>query len=131
MLQRLARTKYVREARANPVDLSVLRRRPSRRVWLGIFLAVLSYVIGWPVILFLGYLSYRLQEPLVVAIGGPITYGISHLTFVVGSWLAGSAYFPTLTRWATRKAFDRFLGPLPDAEEATDAADVRGGLDPR
>ena len=76
MLRRLGGTKYVREARATPVDLSVLRRRPTRRVWLGIFLAVLSYVIGWPVILFLGYLAYRLQEPLVVAIGGPVTYGI-------------------------------------------------------
>ena len=132
MLHRLERTRYVRDARANPVDLGVLRRRPSRRVWLGIFLAVLSYVIGWPVILFLGYLSYRLQEPLVVAIGGPITYGISHLTFLAGSWLAGSAYLPTLMRWATRKAFDRFLGPLPQAAETSETAGAaRAGPDPR
>jgi hypothetical protein len=124
ILRRLARTKYVRDARANPVELSALRRRPTKRVWFGIFLAVLSYTIGWPVILLLGYLAYRLHEPLVVAIGGPLMYGISHLTFLAGTWFAGSAYVPTFMRWATRKAFERFLGPAAETTVATEGEEA-------
>ncbi|MBI5488315.1 MAG: hypothetical protein HY905_13360 [Deltaproteobacteria bacterium] len=110
ILGRLARTAYVREALARPVELSALKRRPTKRVWFGIFLAALSYTIGWPVILFLGWLAYRLEQPLVIAIGGPVTYGISHLTFLAGAYFAGSGYVPTFLRWATRRFFERFAG---------------------
>jgi hypothetical protein len=123
ILRRLARTAYVRNALAHPVELAALRRRPTKRVWFGIFLAALSYTIGWPVILFLGWLAWRLQEPLLVGIGGPVMYGISHLTFLAGAYFAGSEYMPTFFRWATRRFFERFLGPSSAVAEHDGAGD--------
>ena len=134
ILERLARTAYVRRALEQPVDLGALRRRPTRRVWFGIFLAVLSYVICWPVILFLGWLAWRLEQPLVVVVGGPVVYGISHLTFLAGAYFAGSEYMWTVLRWATRRFFRRFHGLPADATTGSgsgaDGSDTRqpGGV---
>ena len=125
-MQRLARTSYVAEALAHPVDLGALRHRPTARVWVGLFLALLSYMIGWPVIALLGYLAVRLQQPLVLAIGGPVTYGVSHGTFLVGAWLAGRDYLPILMRWAARRAFRKLLGAEPEPVTPPDGGGTGG-----
>lgn len=128
---RLAETSYVKGALANPVELSALRKRPTKRVWVGVFLAAFAYVIGWPVILLLGYLAYYFQEPLVVVIGGPVAYGISHLTFLAGAYLAGADYVRIFMRWATRRLFEKLLGPQREAAAPQDEGGSAGDADGR
>lgn len=104
----LMERRFVREALDAPVDLSVLRARPTPRVWTGLGLVGLSYLIGWPAVALLAWLALRWQEPLLVVIGGPLTYGASHLLFLAGSWLAGSRYLWILFQWAVRRVAERF-----------------------
>jgi hypothetical protein len=115
MVAKFARLRFVREALAEEVDLSVLRVRPTPRVWLGLGLVGLSYVIGWPAVGLLGVIAYWLSEPLIVAIGGPVTYGLSHLVFLAGSWLAGAQYIGICLRWAARKVIEKLGGAPPVA----------------
>lgn len=63
-----------------------------------------SYVIGWPAVGLLALIAFHLGETLIVVIGGPIVYGLSHLVFLAGLFLAGEHYAPFFFRWATRKA---------------------------
>jgi hypothetical protein len=106
----LARTRFGREAMEEKTDLSLLRARPTARVRLGLGLIGFSYVIGWPAVGLLAWIAYHLGEPLIVAIGGPATYGLSNLVFWVGSWLAGARYVRILLRWATRKVIEKIAG---------------------
>jgi hypothetical protein len=62
------------------------------REWLGLGLVALSYLIGWPVVALLALAAYRLEEPLLLGIGGPLAYGLSHLVFLAGSWLAAGVW---------------------------------------
>jgi hypothetical protein len=131
-LLRLARTSYVQGALASPVDTSLLRRRPTKREGAGLFLVLLSYILGWPAVAFFGYLAYRIREPLVLGIGGPVIYGFSHVVFFVGAYLAGADTIKTFMRWATRKGFERLLGPQQDpvvdrgARQAEDEGEGEG-----
>ncbi len=117
IVRRLVRISFVREAMERKADLSSLPSKPQPRVWVGLGLVALSYIIGWPAVGLLAVISYFLNEPLVVAIGGPLTYGLSHIVFMVGSWLAGSIYVVFFLRWATRRAIEKMGGtvtpPLP------------------
>jgi hypothetical protein len=110
IVARLARLGFVRNALAEEADLSVLRTRPAPRVWLGLGLVALSYLIGWPAVGLLAAIAYRLGEPLIVAVGGPLTYGLSHLVFLAGSWLAGAQYVRVLLHWGIRRTFARLAG---------------------
>ncbi len=107
--ERLARTAYVRDALEHPPDLREIRRKPSPRVWAGLFLVGLSYVIGWPAVAALGVLAAWFREPLIIAVGGPLTYGLSHLVFLAGAWLAGARYVRLLMKHATRRLMERIL----------------------
>ena len=110
MVRRLLRIRFVREAVQEKADLALLRTRPTPRVWVGLGLVALSYLIGWPAVGVLALIAYHLHEPLVLAVGGPLTYGLSHLVFLAGSWLAGSRYGVTLLRWATRRVVEKIGG---------------------
>jgi peptidoglycan-N-acetylglucosamine deacetylase len=110
MTARLAATRFVREAFAEKADLKALRVKPTPRVWIGLGLVGFSYVIGWPAIGLLAWISYHLREPLIVAIGGPATYGLSHLVFLAGSYLAGVHYVQIILRWATRRLMELLTG---------------------
>jgi hypothetical protein len=54
-------------------------------------------------------LAVYLQKPLVAIIGGPLTYGLSHLVFLAGMYLAGAEYTRIFLRWATRMAVEKFM----------------------
>ncbi len=116
----LVRIRFVREALAERADLSGLAARPTLRAWTGLGLMAFSYVIGWPAVAVLAWLAYRLSEPLVVALGGPLVYGLSHLVFLAGAALAGADYARAVLRWATRRLVERLAGPaaaaLPETE---------------
>lgn len=110
MVSWLARTHFGREALEEHAELSFLRARPTPRVWLGLGLVALSYLIGWPAVGLLALVAWHWHEPLIVAIGGPAAYALSHLVFMVGSWLAGSQYVILSLRWAVRKIIETVGG---------------------
>jgi hypothetical protein len=106
---RLANTSFVRRAIADQADLSPFRERPSMRIILGVGAILFSYVIGWPLITGLGAVSLYWQQPLWLAVGGPIAYGLSHLVFLLGMYLAGAKYSMVFFRWATRVTVVKLL----------------------
>ena len=96
----LAGKKYIREILANPVDLNEFKERPTPRLITGLILMGFSYVIGWPAVAALGALAVWLNEPLIVIIGCPMTYGLSYVVFIIGAWLARAPhYMGTLARY--------------------------------
>jgi hypothetical protein len=113
-VQRLAATAYVQRAIEDHADLSAFKERPTLRVVAGVGAIMFSYVIGWPLITVLGAVSIHLNQPLIVAVGGPAAYGLSHLVFLLGMYLAGAEYSMIFLRWATRvavvKLLDRYSG---------------------
>lgn len=102
LVQRISQTAYVRSAIEEQADLQAFKQKPTPRMIWGLVIIGISYTIGWPAIGLLGLLALHLDEPLVVVVGGPIIYGISHLTFIFGAWLAGADHAKTFFRWATR-----------------------------
>ena len=110
MVARLAATRFVREALAEKADLKAMRAKPTPRLWIGLGLMGFSYIIGWPAVGLLAWISYRLREPLIVIVGGPATYGLSHLVFLAGFYLAGVHYAQILLRWGTRRLVERLTG---------------------
>lgn len=114
---RLARTRFVRQAIADRADLSPFREPPSLRIIAGVGAIGFSYVIGWPLITALGALSIHLARPGIVLIGGPVAYGLSHLVFMLGMYLAGARYSMIFLRWLTRVGMLKLMAltrtPLP------------------
>ncbi len=110
ILRKIAGTDFVRAAMEERADLSAFRQRPSVRIIVGISAIGVSYIIGWPAVGLLGAISIYLNEPLIVIIGGPLTYGLSHLVFIVGMYLAGAQYARIFLRWATRVAMEKLIG---------------------
>ena len=85
--------KYIREILANPVDLSEFKERPTPRLITGLILMGFSYIIGWPAVAALGALAVWFNEPLIAIIGCPTTYGLSHVVFIIGAWLARAPHY--------------------------------------
>jgi len=111
---RLAKTKYVREALEDTTDLKSLRIQQSPRMIMGLILIGFSYIIGWPAVAAFGILAVYFREPLIVVIGGPVIYGISHVVFLIGAWLAGAKHARFLMRYATKVIFRKI--PHHDGE---------------
>ena len=107
IIQRICETEYVRSAIEDKADLSAFKEKPSIRVIVGVSSICFSYVIGWPAIGALGALAVYLNRPLLIAIGGPLLYGFSHLVFLLGMYLAGYNYTKIFLRWAIRVAVEK------------------------
>ncbi|QTA80125.1 Uncharacterized protein dnl_24130 [Desulfonema limicola] len=110
ILKKITQTEYVRSAVAEKADLSAFKEQPSMRIMAGIGVIIFSYIIGWPAVSAFGALSVYLKEPKILLIGGPLIYGLSHLVFIFGMYLAGAKYTKIFMRWATRMAVERFMG---------------------
>lgn len=106
---RLAKTKYVREALEDTADLKSIRIERSPRLIMGLILIGFSYIIGWPAVAVFGILAVYFREPLIAAIGGPVIYGISHVVFLVGAWLAGAEHARFVMRYTTKVIFKKIL----------------------
>lgn len=106
---RVAATKFVRYAIAERADLSAFREKPTVKVLFGVFLIVLSFLLGWPAVAALGVLSLHWETPWIVVIGGPLTYVFSHLVFLGGMYLSGAVYTRIFCRWLTRVTMERCL----------------------
>lgn len=108
-LEKIARIRTVQRIIQEDLDVSCLKRRPTRREQFGIVLVLFSYVMGWPAVAFFGFLSVYCKQPLVLVIGGPLVYGASHLVFFAGAYLAGKTYTKTLIKWSIKKAFEKMF----------------------
>lgn len=109
IINKLGSTLYVRKAIEEKADLSAFKQKPSARILFGIFLIGFSYIIGWPAVSALAILAVYLQKPLVVIIGGPLIYVLSHLVFLAGMCLAGAKYTGIFLRWATRVVMEKLM----------------------
>lgn len=107
MVKKISRTDYVRSAIEDQANLNCFKEKPTTRMIWGLVIIAISYTIGWPVIGLLGILSVYWGQPILVAVGGPLVYGLSHLTFILGAWLAGADHAKAFFRWATRVAMLR------------------------
>lgn len=127
MVLHLSRIRFVQSAIVDRADLSAFRQRPDLKVISGVSAIALSYVIGWPLISLLGIVAAYYGNAAIVAIGGPVAYGLSHLVFMLGMYLAGAKYSHVFMRWAVARGMirllDRYHLPLP-AATAPPAADV-------
>lgn len=105
------------------VDLSAFRERPSPRFLAGIGVMLFSYVLGWPMVGLFSFLAAYLKAPLLL-IGGPISYGISHIVWMLGIYLAGRQslrYTELFLLWCLRRAVELLLG-----EESIDGDIFKG-----
>lgn len=113
----LTRISFVEKAIIEKADLSAFKKRPGVRVISGVTAIGFSYVIGWPLIAVLGAFSIHFEEPVIVLIGGPAAYMLSHLVFLLGMYLAGARYSWIFLRWLTRIAMLKLMKatdtPLP------------------
>jgi len=114
ILEKAASTRFVQKAIADKADLSPFKERPSPRAMVGIVAIGISYIIGWPAVALLGVISIHLGKPMIAIIGGPLAYGLSHLVFILGMYLAGADYTRVFFRWATRKTMEKLMGNLDE-----------------
>jgi hypothetical protein len=106
----IAKTKFATKAINENTGLNTLQEKPSVRFYFGIFLMVVSYIIGWPMIGLLGVLSLYWNEPLMVIIGGPLLFGLAHLAFLAGLYLAGGKYIMPVIRWTIKVTLKKLTG---------------------
>ena len=109
IIKRISESRYVRSAIEDKADLSAFKEKPSVRVIAGVSAICFSYVIGWPAISALGAFAIYIDRPWLIAVGGPLLYGLSHLVFLLGMYLAGYDYTKIFLRWATRVVVERWL----------------------
>jgi hypothetical protein len=115
LVARIAATRFVRQALADNADLSAFKGKPSLKVILGITAIIISYIIGWPAVALLGFLAAYYGRPAIVVVGGPLIYGLSHLVFLLGMYLAGARYTWIFLRWLTRVTMLKLLKRYPGA----------------
>ena len=108
MARRLARTKLGQKALSQPDGLGILKQKPSPRVCVGLALMVLSYLTGLPALAFLSYLSVKMSRPMIIAVGGPVVFGLVHIMFGVGVYLAGKNYAMEALLWATKRFLKKY-----------------------
>lgn len=115
-----AATPFVRTAIEERADLAAFREKPTPTILVGVSAIALSFLLGWPAVAALGVLAVKLHEPWVVVVGGPLTYGFSHLVFLFGMYLSGAVYSLIFCRWLTRITMERCLAwALPEQQPDT------------
>ena len=105
----VAKTKFASKAINDGADLSAFKKKPSARILFGILLMGISYIIGWPAIVLFAGLSLYWHQPLIIVIGGPLLFGLAHLVFLAGMYLAGRKYIMVFLRWATRDTLEKLM----------------------
>jgi len=102
LIKRILRTRFVQTALKDNADLSKFRQKPTAKELAGLFIIAISYAIGWPVIAILGILAAYLHRLLIIVVGGPFMYLMSHLTFILGMYLSGTSYAKAFIRWVIK-----------------------------
>lgn len=107
IIKKLLNTGYIRSAMEEKADLNAFKEPPTLKIITGLLLIIASFIISWPLISLLGVISVYCKMPLLVGIGGPLLYGLSHLVFMLGMYLCGAKYAGIFFRWATRVTMER------------------------
>lgn len=107
--KRLAKTRYVRKALEDQTETTGVPLTLEPRMVIGLILMAFSYIIAWPAVAALGFLSAYLGKPSILIIGGIVTYGCSHLMFIAGAWVAGASHVKLLMRRAVKILFEKTL----------------------
>ena len=124
LVQQILKSAYVQSAIQENANLDNFKQKPTPRMIWGLVIIGVSYTIGWPMVGLLGILAVVLDEPLVAIIGGPLTYGLSPLTFMLGAWLAGAEHARTFFRWATRVVVVRLTKHTAMVQQPEDAKSI-------
>ena len=106
--RRLAQTKFGQKSLTKSDGLPVLKQQPGTRVYVGLVLMAISYLISLPALAFLSYLSVKLSKPMTIAVGGPVVFLLVHIMFGVGVYLAGQNYAVELLQWATKRFLQKY-----------------------
>ena len=113
---RLSQVGYVRRAMDERAGLEEFRKPPPVRVPIGVGLIGLSFLTCWPTIGALAAMALYEHRPLLIAVGGPIVYVITHGIYWAGMWLSGEKYMKIFFRWAIRRWVERLLSYGPSEE---------------
>jgi len=105
----LLKKEFVQNSLRENVDLNCFKKRPTVQSIIGIALVLFSYMLGWPVVGILGIISLYFGKPLILIVGGPLAYGISHLVFLFGMYLAGKEYATVLLKWSLKVVFEKLF----------------------
>ena len=125
-----ATTPLVRAAIRERADLAAFRAKPSLSVFVGVFAIIISFPLGWPSVVFFGYLAIRWRDPWLAAIVPPAVYTFSHLLFLFGMWLSGMSYTLVLGRWLARIIVEPALARLAPDELAKIHSEKKEHADP-
>ena len=106
--RKLAQTKFGQKSLSEPDGLSILKQRPGTRVYVGLVLMAMSFLISLPTLAFLSYLSVKISKPMIIAVGGPVVILLVHIMFGVGVYLAGQNYAAKVLRWATKRFLQKY-----------------------
>jgi hypothetical protein len=120
----LASTAAGRKAIREKTDLTSFKERPSKRFLTGVGLMLFSYVLGWPMVGLFSVLAAYFQNPGLL-IGGPLSYGFSHLVFLSGLYVAGRdsfRYVEIFTLWSLRMLVERLTGRNSEKDLGADSA---------
>ena len=109
LARRLAQTKFGQKSLSNPDGLSILKQQPGKRVYVGLVLIVMSFLLGLPALAFLSYLSVKLSRPMIIAVGGLAVIILVHIVFGVGVYLAGQNYASKVLQWATKRFLQKYV----------------------
>jgi hypothetical protein len=126
LVARLAAVAFVRKALDETADLRVFAGKPSPRELFGICAVILSYLMCWPLIAVLSAAAISYKRPLLLLVGGPVDYGLSHALFLLGMYLSGARYSLILLRRLTRAAMLKLLKSYPDAVPEAGDRSARG-----
>lgn len=115
LVVKLAAMPFVRKALADNADLSAFKGKPNLKTVLGVSAILFSYLICWPFITLLSALAVYYERPAIILVGGPLAYGLSHLVFLLGMYLAGAYYSWIFLRWLTRVTMLKLFKLYPNA----------------
>ena len=108
MARRLARTKFGQKALTQSDGLGILNEKPTARVYGGLALMALSFLASLPTLAFLSYLSVKMSKATIIAVGGPVVFGLGHIMFGLGVYLAGKNYAMKALLWATGRFLEKY-----------------------
>jgi hypothetical protein len=49
-----------------------------------------------------------MSKAIIIAVGGPVVFGLGHIMFGVGVYLAGKNYAMKVLLWATRRFLEKY-----------------------
>ena len=106
--RKLEQTKFGQKSLTKPDGLPFLKQQNSARVYIGLVLLVMSFLICLPALAFLTYLSVKLTKPIIIAVGSPVIFILVHIMFGGGVYLAGNNYAIEVLHWSTKRFLQKY-----------------------